>query len=160
MEKKDAMEYILIQAPSWTQSDYELAGEYEGVLSDSPINLVFLRAQGLPGYVKARTTSGGSYVQEFNPDGTPATLVRAYRRKETECFQCGGPLGEVRKEVKHFHNSYHHGSGCLGHPVCSETCEGAFVQEEQAKFPPPPCGQCGKDLSEETGLCPVCDKEE
>lgn len=132
----NALDYIRIEAPSYLQDDYELAAEYEGMLEHSPITITapWITPNGEAGFARRKVTSGGTYVQKFNPDGTPASKIQAYRSKETECYECGGVLGDTARETKHFHGQSHYGAGCLGHKVCSEACEQAFVTAEQAKF--------------------------
>ena len=132
----DPMDYIKMEQPSYLSDEFELAVEYQGMLEHSPITITapWVAPDGSAGFARRKVTTGGTYVQKFNSDGSPATKVQAYRRKETECYQCGGSLGDATREAKHFHGQSHFGSACLGHKVCSENCEASFVEDEQAKF--------------------------
>ena len=128
--------YIRIEKPSYLSGEYELAAEYEGVLESTGITITapWTTPDGKPGFARRKVTNGGTYVQKFNSNGSPVTKVQAYRWKESRCYECGGPLEDTTRETKHFHGQSHSGSACLGHKICSEVCESAFIADEQAKF--------------------------
>ena len=85
----DPMDYIKMEQPSYLSDEFELAVEYQGMLEHSPITITapWVAPDGSAGFARRKVTTGGTYVQKFNSDGSPATKVQAYRRKETECYQ-------------------------------------------------------------------------